>query len=192
MMVAPALRNVLLQNPSVKLVLVNSALEKSCNALGRPYPFAGMRNVTTADRSVAINRYAPFMASFGFDVGIAPLVDHNFNRSKSNLRWLEYSALGIPSVCTNISHFKETIKDGQDGMLADGLEQWEHALNSLISFKNMRGNMGRMANKRVKEDFNVKRNAPEYVRLLKKISNFSTISEEDTWTGQACTSLLVA
>ena len=80
----------------------------------------------------------------------------------------------------------------RSGILANTNEDWENSLNSLITDQNLRENMGRMAHKRVKQDFNVKRNAPEYVRLLKKIANFSTIAEEDTWTGKTCTSALVA
>lgn len=179
MMVAPVLRNILIKNPEVKLVLVNSAVEASCKALGRPYPFAGLTNVLVADRSVAINRYAPFMASFGFDIGIAPLVDHNFNRSKSNLRWLEYSALGIPSVCSKISHFEKTVNHGIDGLLASNLDEWEHHLMALIQLPNLRANIGRNAAKRVRRDFNIKRNAGPYLRILKEIAGRSSVFNDD-------------
>ncbi|CAB4177937.1 hypothetical protein UFOVP1009_16 [uncultured Caudovirales phage] len=37
-----------------------------------------------------------------FDIGIIPLVDNKFNRSKSNIKWLEYSYYGIPSVVANV------------------------------------------------------------------------------------------
>lgn len=192
MMVSPVLRKILEKHPEVKLVLVNSALEKSCEALGKPYPFEGLKNVLLADRSVAINRYAKFMASFGFDIGLAPLVDHNFNRAKSNLRWLEYSAIGIPSVCTRISHFEQTVKHGEDGLLASTLDDWEMHLNALIQLPNLRSNIGRNAYKRVRRDFNVKKNAADYCRLLKRIANVSPVLEETQWTGQTCTPLLVA
>lgn len=175
MMVAPVLRKILEANPEVKLVLVNSALERSCNALGRPYPFAGLKNVLIADRSVPINRYAPFMASFGFDIGIAPLVDHNFNRSKSNLRWLEYSALGIPAVCSKLDHYARTVNHGVDGLLASNLDEWEQHLNALIQSEALRENIGRNAAKRVRRDFNVKRNASSYLRILKDIAGRSSV-----------------
>jgi len=189
MMVAPTLRNVLLDNPDVRLTLVNSAIERSCEALGREYPFKGLKNVTVADRSVAINRYAKFMASFGFDIGIAPLVDHNFNRSKSNLRWLEYSALGIPSVCSKIGHFKRTVANGIDGFLASDDREWEKYLSALIKDVPLREDMGRRAKKAVKSDFNVRKNAPDYFRLLKEIAGVG--HKEEEWTDPICTPLLV-
>lgn len=175
MMVAPALREILERYPEVTLVLVNSAVQPSCKALGIKYPFEGLTNVHYADRSVPINRYAKFMASFGIDIGIAPLVDCNFNRAKSNLRWLEYSALGIPSVCTDISHFSQTVRNGQDGFLIkdNNLDDWVTKLGLLIRDKDLREEIGRNAYKRVKTDFNLKHNAPKYVRLLKKLSGFN-------------------
>lgn len=171
MLVAPVLREILLKYPDVTLVLVNSALQKSCELLGKPYPFEGLSNVHYADRSVAINRYAPFAASFGFDIGIAPLVDCNFNRSKSNLRWLEYSALKIPTVATGISHFNQSIHHGETGFLIrdNDLEEWRKTLELLITNPSIREYVGRNAYRRVKKDFNVARNAPKYLRLLKQL-----------------------
>lgn len=172
MLVSPAIRTVLKDNPDVTLVLVNSALRDSCSSLGREYPFEGLK-VHYADRSVAINRYARFAASFGFDIGIAPLVDCNFNRSKSNLRWLEYSALGIPTVATNISHFSQTVKSMETGILVsdNDLGKWTDALNLMIRNKNLREEIGRNAAKRVRKYFNVRRNSPAYIRLLKSMAN---------------------
>lgn len=190
MMVAPALRETLIQNPSVTLCLVNSAVKSSCEALGKPYPFAGLKNVHYVDRSVPINRYAEFMAHFGFDIGIAPLVDCNFNRSKSNLRWLEYSALKIPAVATKISHFTKSIKDGQTGLLIENndLQKWQNALQHLIDNSTEREKIGRNAYKEIKKRFNVKTNAPDYLRLLKRISGIG----ENEWTSPRSKHLLVA
>lgn len=179
MMVAPVLRKTLEKYPDVTLCLVNSALKPSCEALKRPYPFEGLKNVHYADRSVAINRYAPFAASFGFDIGIAPLVDCNFNRSKSNLRWLEYSAMGIPTIASQVSHYQQTVRPGEDGILCKDLQEWEDALELLIENKNAREQLGRNAYKRVKQDYNVSRNAPKYLRLLKELSKKSVFSESE-------------
>lgn len=172
MEVAPVLR-VLCEKyrNKVTLVLVNSALKLSCEAQGIKYPFEGLPNVQEADRSVDINRYAPFAASFGFDIGIAPLVDCNFNRSKSNLRWLEYAGMKVPCVATSIGQFAETIDHGEDGFLIkdNDLDEWKRTLETLILNENVRVGIGQMAYKKAKDRFNVKNNAPRYVRYMKKI-----------------------
>lgn len=174
MMVAPALREILVIHPETTLCLVNSAMKPSCESLGIAYPFKGIETrVHYADRSVAINRYASFAASFGFDIGIAPLVDCNFNRSKSNLRWLEYSALSTPTVASPVSHFVETIQSGVDGILVkdNSLDDWVTQLGLLVRDKEKRTEIGRNAGRRVRRDFNVMRNAPRYLRMLKEIAN---------------------
>ncbi len=181
MMVAPMLREVLKKHEDVTLVIINSAIKESCKILGREYPFEGFKNVHYADRSVPINRYASFMSSFGFDIGIAPLVDCNFNRSKSNLRWLEYSALHIPTIATGISHFSQSVTSWKDGILIEenDMDKWKEAVELLVVDKNLRENLGRNAYKRVKKDFNVQKNAPKYLRLLKELSGKSVFSEPE-------------
>lgn len=181
MMVAPVLREILETNKDVTLCLINSAIRQSCQLLNRPYPFEGLTNVHYADRSVPINRYAAFSASFGFDIGIAPLVDCNFNRSKSNLRWLEYSALKIPTIATGISHFNQSIQHGETGFLIanNDLNLWKRTLEMLIENQTIREYVGKNAYKRVKQDFNVARNAPKYIRLLKELANTQTEMEQE-------------
>ena len=60
--------------------------------------FKGKKGVRWLREFVRIDKYPKFMAKIGMDIGMAPLVDNAFNRGKSNLRWLEYSSLGIPTV----------------------------------------------------------------------------------------------
>lgn len=180
MMVSPVLRKILEKYPDVTLCLVNSALKPSCEALGREFPFDGLSNVHYADRSVAINRYAAFMASFGFDIGIAPLVDCNFNRSKSNLRWLEYSALKLPTVATDIGHYSATVRNADEAFLVrdNDPDLWMKHLEMLINTPSLREEMGRRSYRRVKKDFNVQRNSPKYLRLLKELANTSDLELE--------------
>ncbi|HMX43004.1 MAG TPA: hypothetical protein PKB12_04730, partial [Elusimicrobiota bacterium] len=47
-----------------------------------------------------VTKYPQWVVRQGFDIGVAPLVDNNFNRGKSNLRWLEYSAMKVPTVAS--------------------------------------------------------------------------------------------
>lgn len=179
MLVAPVLKKILMSRPEVSLCFVNSAVKETCKALRRPYPFEGLKNVQIADNSVPINRYPRFMAHFGFDIGLAPLVDNNFNRSKSNLRWLEYAALKIPCIASDISHFTQTIDHLQTGVLVAGndLGLWERHILALIDNPRLRESIGRNAYNRVKKDFNVKKNAANYFRLLKTLLK-TTVGEE--------------
>ena len=180
-MISPVLKKVLTRHPEVQLSFVNSAFKTSYEALKRPYPFEGLKNVHLADRSVPINRYARFYGHFGFDIALAPLVDCNFNRSKSNLRWLEASAMRLPCVASDISHFSQTVRNGVDGILVkpNDLDHWEAVLELLIKDEVYREAIGREAGKRVRKDFNVKKNAAKYFRLIKTLLNTTIMGSED-------------
>lgn len=48
-----------------------------------------------------------FLRNLKCDIGIAPLEDNLFNRCKSNIKMLEYTALGIPGVYSNVTPYRQ-------------------------------------------------------------------------------------
>ena len=51
--------------------------------------------------------YPNYLKNLNIDVGIAPLFDHDFNKSKSFIKALEYVAMGIPAVYSDIEPYKD-------------------------------------------------------------------------------------
>lgn len=120
-----------------------------------------------------IDKYPEWLKSFNLDIGIAPLIDNNFNRGKSNLRWLEYSAMGIPTVASNIQHFRETIKDGKTGLLANNHGEWIGHLSYLTENEKARKKLGKKAYKYIKKHFNAGKQYRKYLNVLKeKVNEF--------------------
>jgi glycosyltransferase involved in cell wall biosynthesis len=63
----------------------------------------GMDDCITEKRSwVSFSEYPRAMASLNLDLAVAPLEVNAFNESKSNLRLLEYGAMGWPVVCSDV------------------------------------------------------------------------------------------
>jgi GT2 family glycosyltransferase/glycosyltransferase involved in cell wall biosynthesis/2-polyprenyl-3-methyl-5-hydroxy-6-metoxy-1,4-benzoquinol methylase len=56
----------------------------------------------------AFHEYPARLASLNLDIAVAPLQDHPFNHGKSNLRLLEYGALGIPVVCSDMTPYRNS------------------------------------------------------------------------------------
>jgi glycosyltransferase involved in cell wall biosynthesis len=100
-----------------------------------------------------------------FDIAIAPLADTKFNRSKSNLKYLEYSALGIPAVASDVEPYK-IIQHGITGLLADSPGQFEHYLETLINNKFYAEHIGLNAYKFVKTNYNLKNKIELYEILI--------------------------
>jgi glycosyltransferase involved in cell wall biosynthesis len=80
-----------------------------------------------------------------FDVAIAPLSDHVFNSSKSHVKALEYSALGIPHICSQEAPYRDFVQHGTTGLLAKGNTAWSEALAHLTLDPDTRRDMGRSA-----------------------------------------------
>jgi len=54
------------------------------------------------------DEYPARLAALNLDIAVAPLEEIPFNRGKSNLRLLEYGALGIPVICTDIDPYRNS------------------------------------------------------------------------------------
>lgn len=111
-----------------------------------------------------LKEYPEKLASLGFDIGIAPLRDNYYNRGKSNLRWLEYSALKIPTVASNVLPFRET-----NAMLCTTSDDWYDALDVLIKDEKIRHSLGDEAYKIVYKKFNAARMYPDLVNRLTEL-----------------------
>jgi glycosyltransferase involved in cell wall biosynthesis len=69
----------------------------------------------------------------GYDVGVAPLVDNEFNRRKSNLKWLEYSAMGLASIASDLPTYNQAITHGRTGLLVPSdVEHFYDAMRQLV------------------------------------------------------------
>jgi len=159
--VVPTIKELTAKYPNVEFSILH----------GASAAIRAIKGVKINNKFARIDQYAKYVASAGFDIGIAPLVDNAFNRAKSNLRWLEYSALGIPCVASNVGHFAETIKDGVDGLLCNDTNDFTLNLETLIQDKSKRRAIGNTAKERVFKDFNIDNTAKYYGEVLKEISD---------------------
>jgi glycosyltransferase involved in cell wall biosynthesis len=86
-----------------------------------------------------------------FHIGIAPLKQHPFNLSKSPVKALEYAALGIPVVASDVGPYRDFVKHGETGFLVRRPEEWTRYLLDLVFDEAMREEMGRNARKQASE-----------------------------------------
>jgi GT2 family glycosyltransferase/glycosyltransferase involved in cell wall biosynthesis len=123
----------------------------------------GVMNAKPPNGVVAIvapnARYDHFMPWFRsvawhFDIAVAPLVDAPFNRCKSDLKFLEYAACGLAVVASRVVPYSQTVRDGEDGLLADNDEEsWFRAVESLVLQPELRARLGAAARRRAETEF---------------------------------------
>jgi len=70
-----------------------------------------------------------------WDFALAPLVANEFNEAKSAIKFLEYAALGVPGIFSDVGEYGSTIEHGETGLLvaSDRLQDWEQAIFELAS-----------------------------------------------------------
>ena len=73
-----------------------------------------------------------------FDLGMIPLVDTAFNRAKSDLKFVEYSMIGIPTVASKVEPYSKSVKHGENGFLAANPKDWLKFLGRLIESPELR------------------------------------------------------
>jgi len=114
-----------------------------------------LREEVTVAEMVAPSSYPSL---FTFDIGIVPLSSIPFNRAKSFIKGLEYAAMGLPFVASNLDAYEDLHRDGI-GLLARKNYQWKNLLE-LLRDPLARAEIGAMNRLRVKSydiQFGVKR-----------------------------------
>jgi len=86
--------------------------------------------------------FASYFQKQTCDLFLAPLQDNIFNQGKSHLKFLEYSALGIPGVYSKISEYQKIVVHGKNGYLASNPIEWEESIINLIEDPVLRDRMG--------------------------------------------------
>jgi len=103
-----------------------------------------------------------------FDIGVMPLTDDEWSKGKCGFKALQYMALGIPTVASDIGANADIISDGLNGFLVRKPEDWVRLLSELLTHPERRLQVGQAAIHTVKKDFSVEANQAKYLKLFEK------------------------
>lgn len=95
------------------------------------------------------------LAAHAPDIGVVPLKDNTFNKSKSAIKFYEYSALGACVAAAPVGIYADTIRDGANGRLVAGNAEtrWERVLEELIADAPQRARLAAAARAEVRADY---------------------------------------
>ncbi len=92
-------------------------------------------------------------------IGLIPLVDNEFNRCKSAIKWLEWASLGVPCVTSNVSPYKEIATEGNGVFIENNSSRsWHEGICLLIEDKLLRAKVGGEAKRYVENNYDAKKN----------------------------------
>lgn len=87
------------------------------------------------------------------DIGLMPLADTEWARGKCALKAIQYLALGIPAVASDVGMNRDVVIDGETGFLVKPGGDWEPALRRLLSDARLRRRMGAAGRTHVVENY---------------------------------------
>lgn len=166
-----------------EIIMVKQIMRKVVNKYGDKVIFVELGNLFELQNEfnknelelhpwVSLFSYPFKLASLGFDIGICPLelsdpkaVD--FNRAKSQLKWSEFGALRIPSVCTNAEPYS-CVEDGVTGYLASTVDEYAEKIGILVENADLRKKIGDNAYQKNYEDYNLEKNAVLWVEAYEQ------------------------
>jgi glycosyltransferase involved in cell wall biosynthesis len=103
----------------------------------------------------------------GFDVGLAPAPDDEWNRYKSFVKVLIYMAAGLPVVASPVGLPARVIEHGRTGLFARTEDEWLAALQTLLSQPDLRARMGAAARLDVDQQFGFAQHMPRIRALFR-------------------------
>jgi hypothetical protein len=114
--------------------------------------------------------YPALLRSLQFDIGLVPLEDNVFNSCKSNIKYLEYAACGIPSVYSNVPPYTDSVIHEKTGMLSiNSADAWYDAISNLIEKRDLANQIAAAAHADVWSRFSMRTNAKEWLNIVEEI-----------------------
>lgn len=84
------------------------------------------------------NKFIRKFYQYGFDIGLAPLKDDIFHKSKTNNKFREYGACKIAGIYSNTEVYRNCVEDEKTGLLVNNNEQeWFDAIEKFILNKEL-------------------------------------------------------
>lgn len=163
-----ALDRILSEYPNVDITTIGVWLPRLSDRWGQRYlQENGARDIY----DWISGRYREVMAKA--DIVLSPLINDIYNRSKSGIKYLEYSAAGKPGVYADMRQYQEYITHGEDGYLALNDKGWYKYIKELLDDKEKRRSVGEKAYERVQEE-TIQKNVYRYGELFKKLIDNET------------------
>lgn len=104
-------------------------------------------------QGVSINKFPKALAEIDIDLGLIVVEDNDFSRAKSNIKWMEYSLLGIPSIASKVEPYLNT----NALLVNNNTDEWVSAIEEMIENKNKYDIISKEAREMVKS-YNIKDN----------------------------------
>jgi len=105
------------------------------------------------------------------DIGVYPLPEEPWVLGKTGFKTVQYMAVGVPCVVSDIGRNREIIRDGINGFLAKSEDEWVEKLGQLISDPCLRARLGQSGRVTVEENYSVGVYVDRLVSVLREAAD---------------------
>lgn len=104
-----------------------------------------------------------------FDVGIMPLPDEPWAKGKCGFKLIQYMACCLPVIASPVGANRTIVSSGENGFLANSINDWVDTLLLLKENPKMREQLGQNGRKLVEERYCLSVTAPKYLEILRRV-----------------------
>lgn len=181
-MVLPALKRVVEKYPHVKLVYCGyggMSSDKLSTEIGwgedvfKEIP----SNRREFVRGVGEHLWQIKHRTLDIDIGLAPLIDDEFNHCKTPIKWMEYATLGVPAVVSPVVYGEHpvkkdgsVVKHGKTGFIAKTEDEWVEYISALVEDSKLRKKMGKAAKHEVEKEWDLDKHLSEFTQVYEEVA----------------------
>ncbi|MDN4164749.1 glycosyltransferase family 4 protein [Cytophagales bacterium LB-30] len=101
-----------------------------------------------------------------FDIGIMPLPDDAWSKGKCGFKALQYMALEIPAVASDVGANRTILSNGESGFLCSSEQEWLDTLGRLLTQPELRKEMGQKGREQVKRHYSIVSRTGDFLGLF--------------------------
>jgi tetratricopeptide (TPR) repeat protein len=135
----------------------------------------------------ALAEYLRFLR--GLDIGLAPLLPTDYNRCRSDVKFLEYASQGVAGIYTDLETYRGSVIHEKTGLFYKSAEELVHCLDRLRTDKQLRRHIREQAYRQVTEnrrlDQHIGKRLDFYKQLLPGSGSRETFDQFGTLTSSA-------
>jgi len=106
-----------------------------------------------------------------FDIGIMPLYNSDWEKGKCAFKLLQYLALQIPAIASDVGLNNKIIDNAENGFLLQNNDNssWVSTLSALLNDSNLRTKMGKNGREKIVKNYSVAANKDKVLGLFKDL-----------------------
>lgn len=109
--------------------------------------------------------YPRLLAELGYDIGLAPIQESQFNEARSLVKWFEYTMVGTPMIASKFGPYKN-LHDGKDAFLCTDTKDWVNAISYLYENTDVRESTVTHARKSIDAKYTINHLLPTWRSLF--------------------------